>query len=271
MRKRFTRAIYAVSAAALVSTSLSLGAGAASAATTSHNGSVACGSDCLNLFSLRLGPNVTGNAYVPGDTGAGGNVGTKVNLHLAGNWRPNGDWQVTASGPVSLFCSYQYWALTSYVCRNYSSDMVYEVQFTPLGQPFSTLCAGLHYPVYSGENVTLQPCGSRSSTLWIADEENQYPAGPGPRVSNPPSPNCTDSANVSSLGGGPGPGPGGIEYCPWLNGASHDWFSHPLALTVDTGTQRPTNQLKVTYLNLLPGNTPLGKQLFAFYYGPVNS
>ncbi len=268
MRKRFTRAIYAVSAAALVSTSLSLGAGAASAATTSHNGTYQCGNTCINVFSLRLGSSVTNNAYVPGDTGAGGRVGTMVNLHLAGNTRPNGDFSLSGTGSVSDWCG-TFWPNYSYICRHYGSDSVFEVQFSPFGQPFGTLCAGLQYPVYSGENVTLQPCGMRSSTLWIADDNHQVGGnGPFSLTSN----DCADP--VSGLHMPVGPGDTSVPYCPWLNGASHNMFSHPLALTVDTGTQRPTDQLKAMSLALVPGffgPQPVDSQLFAYFLGTVNS
>lgn len=256
MRKRFTRAIYAVSAAALVSTSLSLGAGAASAATTSHNGTIACGPFCFNLFSARLGSNVTSNAYVPGDTGAGGKVGTKVNLHLAGNYRPNGDFNATTAGTVSDFCDV-FWPMTSYVCLNYYNFPVYEVQFTPNGYGTTNLCAGVKLPSYQGENVTLQPCGMGPSTLWIANSDYRVGASGlcrGPVTSSDLPVAAGDTSSSS-----------GVTYCPWINGADTA-FSHPLTLTLDTGTNRPTNQLKITRLQLLSGFAVPDNQLFAWYY-----
>ena len=40
----------------------------------------------------------------------------------------------------------------------------------------------------------------------------------------------------------------GRLYIPWVNGASTN-FSHPLSLTVDPGTRKPINQLRVRSLN----------------------
>ncbi|MHB1594951.1 MAG: hypothetical protein ACYCO9_08255 [Streptosporangiaceae bacterium] len=257
MRKRFTRAFYAVSAAAVITASLGLGAGAASAATTSHNGSVACGGGCFNLFSARLGSNITNNAYVAGDTGAGGHVGVKVNLHIAGNYRPNGDFTPTAiGGTVTDFCGV-FWPDTAYVCTHYPSAAVYEVQFTPNGYGTSNLCAGVRSPSYQGENVTLQPCGESPATLWIADSSHAVPAGGS----------CSTPVPQASLPINPGETTG-VTYCPWINGDDVA-FSHPLSLTVNTGTTRPTNQLTVTRMQLLSGSVVPNNQLFAWYMGVV--
>ena len=265
MRKRFTRAIYAVSAAALVSASLSLGAGAATAATTSHNGTVACGDACINLFSARLGSNVTLNAYVPGDTGAGGKVGTKVNLHLASNDRPNGDFIPTAIGQVYEFCGFLF-SDTSYPCLNYPHYTVFEVQFTPNGYGMSNLCAGVRTPSYQGENVTLQPCGQSAATLWIADSGNEA-------VGTSAVTDCRTAVASPNVGGGNGSipvvaGSNAVTYCPWINGSDPS-FSNPLVLTLNTGTSRPTNQLMLEHLQVLSGQATSTRQLFAFFYGAV--
>ncbi|MDA8322177.1 MAG: hypothetical protein M0030_20535 [Actinomycetota bacterium] len=258
MRKRFTRAFYAVSAAAAITASLSLGAGAASAATTSHNGTVACGGACINVFSTRLGSNVTLNAYVPGDTGAGGTVGTKVNLHLASNDRPNGDFIPTAIGQVYEFCGV-YFNPVSYPCLNYPHYTVFEVQFTPNGYGMSNLCAGVRTPSYQGENVTLQPCGQSAATLWIADRGHAYvPTGYTGIV------DCRDSVTSVPVA----PGDPSQVYCPWINGSDPS-FSNPLVLTLNTGTTRPTNQLMLEHLQLLSGSAVSARQLFAFFYGAV--
>ena len=263
MRKRFTRAIYAVSAAALVSASLSLGAGAATAATTSHNGTVACGYSCMNLFSARLGSNVTLNAYVPGDTGAGGTVGTKVNLHLYGNDRPNGDFIPTVIGTVSQFCDI-YFSPVSYPCLNTPGYDVFEVQFSPNGYGTSNLCAGVRTPSYQGENVTLQPCGQSAATLWIADRAHaNTPIGTGAPLNGY---DCRDNVPRADLP--VNPQQMNLLYCPWINGSDPS-FSNPLVLTLNTGTSRPTNQLMLEHLQVLSGVATSARQLFAFFYGPV--
>lgn len=264
MRKRFTRAFYAVSAAAAITASLSLGAGVANAATTStnsHDGTVACGSACMNLFSARLGSNTTLNAYVAGDTGAGGHVGVKVNLHLAGNYRPNGDFIPTEIGQVYEFCGV-YFNPVSYPCLNYPHYDVFEVQFTPNGYGMSNLCAGVRTPSYAGENVTLQPCGQSAATLWIADKHHAYTPSGTPV-------NGTDCRNPVPQASLPvAAGQRDVMYCPWINGSDPS-FSHPLTLTLDTGTWHPWDQLKLEPMQMLSGTTPIVNQLFAFYYGTV--
>lgn len=259
MRKRFTRALYAVSAAAAITASLSLGAGAASAATHAKKGTIACGWGCFNLYSARLGSSLTQNAFVPGDTGAGGSIGTKVNLHLAGNYRPNGDFIPTEIADVWQLCGYDF-SPTSYVCLNYQNFSVFEVQFDPNGYGTSNLCVGARMPVYQWENVTLQPCGSAANTLWIADPNAGYfPPGGGPDDCRIP----TSYSDLPVAAGDPH-----INYCPWINGADTN-FSNPLVLTLDSGTVNPTNQLRLARMQLLSGYAAPSRQLFAFYYGPA--
>ncbi len=274
MRKRFTRALYAVSAAAAITASLSLGASAANAAPAGNKGTVACGGSCIDVFSARLGSNVTNNAYVPGDTGAGGRVGTEVNLHIAGNYRPNGDFIPTVIAPVSTFCGI-YFSPVSYACLHYPTYPVFEVQFTPNGYGDSNLCAGAREPVYQGENVTLQPCGASANTLWIADQAHCTGALCRPVVGTV-SDVQTVGKSITSLSacGFPvprallpvDPGAQNVGYCPWINGADAN-FSNPLVLTVDTGTYFPMNQLKLERLQLLSGSVVRTSQLFAFYFG----
>ena len=51
--------------------------------------------------------------------------------------------------------------------------------------------------------------------------------------------------------------------------ASDPNFSHPLVLTVDTGTFLPQNQLKVQRLNLLSNHTVADSQEYTLEPGPA--
>jgi hypothetical protein len=254
MRGRFSRALYAVAAAAVVAGSLSLSAGVASAAPHINKGTVACGGACINLFAAQLGSNVTLNAFVPGDTGTGGRVGQKVNMRLAGNFRPNGDWEPDLVGFVSEFCgtaANDFFLPTSYVCLNYPNFPVFELSWSPFGNQ-SNLCAGVRTGGVSGENVTLQDCGVSANTVWIVDQNNSTTGGSCLSPATPPV--------------GPGVDPS-VTYCPWINGGDTR-FSQPLVLTLNAGSSNPQNQL------LLRPETKVGgevrtDQLFAFYFGAI--
>lgn len=201
-----------------------------------------CAGACFSLYSRQLGASGTMNAHIPGDTGTGGKVGRKINLHLAGNFRPNGTFTPTLVGQVAQFCGVNgkdLFAPTSYACLNYSNFWVFEAQWSPLDNQ-SGLCAGVAVAGQSGESVTLQRCGSSARTLWIGDRVN----GRGG--------DCRFPGN----------------YCPWVNGSDGS-SRQPLALTVDTGTPAPANQLRLEPL-LLTGSTASGTQEFAYFWGPVS-
>jgi len=48
------------------------------------------------------------------------------------------------------------------------NDEAFEIQYSPYGVD-SGLCAGVAATAWSGEDVTLQPCGVSSKTVWIVD------------------------------------------------------------------------------------------------------
>ncbi|MGH3273261.1 MAG: hypothetical protein ACRDNZ_02920 [Streptosporangiaceae bacterium] len=244
MRNRIVRACSVLVAGVAVSV-IGLSAASMASAATVHPGvkpaaTPACGFNCFNLFSLVLGHRVIQNAYVPGDTGAGGKVGQKVNMNFASNSHPNEDFTGAQVGTLADFCP-QFGgsglSRTSYVCIHYQSTFpVFEANWSPFGNE-SGLCVGARMPVFSGENVTLQNCGATTSTIWVGDLNNAI----------------TRHRRI---------------YLPWVNGADTN-FSHQLTLTVDPGTSRPMNQLKLQSLNKIGGQVP-DTQQFSFFFGPAN-
>lgn len=231
MRKMFTAFATAAAVLGLGTT----GAMAAHASVTKKPATPACGAQCFELSSLRLGTHLIQNAYVHGDTGVGGRRGVKVNLHGASNYRPNEDFTGAAVGSLGQFCGTMI-PSTSYVCLNFSPSFpVYESDWSPFGNQ-RDLCVGVALPAQPGENVTLQPCGVSPATLWVGD------------ISHP----LTYRGNT---------------YTPWVN-AADPAFSHPLVLTVDHGSRHPWNQLKLEHLDLLSGRVVRDNQMFTLRFGP---
>jgi hypothetical protein len=213
---------------------LALGASAAQASTkpgARPDATPACGAQCLDISSRLLGHHNILNAYVPGDTGVGGKVGQKINLHFASNSRPNEDFTPAADGTVSDFCGTQL-SPTSVACIHYRSDEAFEINWTPYGNE-TDLCVGTSGPIFTGERVTLRHCGVGEGTLFIAD-----------------------AANATGI------------FTPLIDGADAS-FSHPQVLTVDPGTSRPQNQLKVRPENKLTGGVISDSQLFTGVPGPA--
>ena len=241
MRNRFARACSVLAAGVAVTSVIGLSAASVASAATTPNATPACAFSCFNLSSLLLGRHTIQNAYVPGDTGVGGKVGQKVSLNYASNSHPNEDFTGAQVGTLGDYCPNMGGtglSPTSYVCINYPNTYpVFESNWSPYGNE-SGLCVGAFTPVYSGENTTLQNCGSSTSTLWVGDLAN-------------------DTVYHGRL------------YIPWVNGASAN-FSHPLTLQVDPGTTKPINQLRLASLNKLTGGVAPDSQEFTFNFGPVH-
>jgi hypothetical protein len=241
MRNSFARACSVLAAGVAITSVIGLSAVSAASAGVKPNATPACGFNCFNLSSLTLGRDTIQNAYVPGDTGVGGKIGQKLNLNFASNSHPNEDFTGAQVGTLGDFCPNlggTGLSPTSYVCINYPANYpVFESNWSPFGNE-SGLCAGAFAPVFNGENVTLQSCGSSTSTIWVGDLAN-------------------------------GTIHHGRVYLPWVNGASSN-FSHPLTLQVDPGTTKPINQLKLASLNKLTGGVAPDTQEFTLRFGPVS-
>lgn len=218
MRNRFTRGLCVLAASAAITTTLGLSAaGAASASShpTIKNATTVCNSLCFDLSSELLGQNSIMNAV-------GGAYGHAINLRRAGNARVNEDFEAGFVGFLGQYCPNDGGSglsASSYVCTHYPIFWdVFEANFAP-NSDTSGLCAGLTVRDAS-QPIQLVPCGASTRTMWVGDAEQ----GTG-----------GDCRNTG-------------VYCPWI-AASDTYTSHPLALTVDTGTRSPTNQLGVTREN----------------------
>jgi hypothetical protein len=260
MRNRFTRVCYAVSAAAVVTIGLAA-TGTASAAPHGGRGTSSCGlhSQCIDVFSDPLGSGQTMNAYVPGDTGIGGKVGQKVNMHAADDSRPNGDWFVTDEGDVATLCTAGVFPLTSWACVKGSGvgstpdDEVYQFEWAPFGSE-SGLCAGVAFGGVNGESVTLRDCRETPKQLWIVDEAN-YQAT---LITSAPA-DCIAAANAQTP---PVVEGNRVGDCPLVQGADTA-TTNPLIMTLNTGSSNPQNQLFLSE----EGSIIKGRQLFGAYYG----
>jgi hypothetical protein len=168
---------------------------------------------------------------------------TIVSGGISAHWvsaDPNEDFTGAQVGTLGNYCPNlggTGFSTNAYVCQTYSANFpVFESNWSPFGNQ-SGLCAGAQMPVFSGQNATLQSCGNNATTLWVGD---------------------LGHAIIRF----------GRVYLPWVNGASTT-FSHALVLTVDPGTTKPINQLRLQSLNLLTHGVVPDSQQFTFFFGPV--
>ena len=164
-------------------------AGTASAATPS------CGPTCIDIFSENFGtstnPQFTIDAFQQKQA-----TGTPVILFRVSNSDPALDWTISDDGQVSDF--YAAGLVSATLALHYGcvsggvavagavipcaptgavDDYAFEDQYSPFGVD-SGLCAGLAATAVAGEDVTLQPCGVSSRTVWVADTLDSCPSNP---------------------------------------------------------------------------------------------
>ena len=151
-----------------------------------------------------------------------------MNLHLFGNFRPNGDFEPNIDGQVFQFCGFfanDFFSPTSYICLNHPFFDVFEMDWAPFGNE-SALCAGVASAT-AGIAVTLQTCGVNNEHGLGRRREQRGHAGT----------DCRNPVPFTPVGPGIDPS---VNYCPWINGADSN-FSQPLVLTDNTGSRNPTN------------------------------
>jgi len=183
-----TRVLAAAAAMALLSGPVAVGASAASAATPS------CGGSCINTYPREYAgqsndaPQFVIDVYRQGDK-----VDQPVILFQASNADPAEDFTISEQGKVSDFyaaglvssafalhygCSGSVAVAGAQIpCDQGAVDAnAWELQYSPYGVD-SGLCMGVAATAVSGEDVTLQPCGVNSRTVW-AEDDNPNDASP---------------------------------------------------------------------------------------------
>jgi hypothetical protein len=143
-------------------------------------------------------------------------------------------------GCVQGSSSYEF----AYCPNDSENDPAFEIQYSPYGVD-SGLCAGVAATAWSGEDVTLQPCGVGSKTVWIGDINDLVP----------------DHEN---------------SYAPLINGSDTN-FSQPEVLTYPMSgspTDMPRPELYVSNLtgeqgvdNVIEDGTVNDNQIFGADYG----
>src|SRR3984893_4407188 len=154
-----------------------------------------CGQACIQIFSAKFGtpaqPNFIETVFlgIPA-------AGVPTILHRASSTDPAEDLIVPLDGPVSMF--YKLGMVSAAVNGHYGTETAAQIEYAPLGKP-TGLCAALATTAYQNEGLTLQPCSTPGTTVWIID--------------------TADSAVTAPT------------YFPLVNGSTTD-FAHPFGITI---------------------------------------
>jgi hypothetical protein len=198
----------------------------ASAATTQ------CGTACVQIFSKMFGtyanPGFIESVFqgIPA-------AGQPTILHRASNSDPTGDFIVPQAGPVSMF--YAEGMVSPAVNAHYGSEHAVQVEYAPYGQA-TGLCAAVATIAYQNEGLSLQPCSTPGTTVFIIDTADAPAAAP---------------------------------YFPIVNASTTD-FTHPFTMTIHADpAHEPFPQITLQRMVANPAHVP-DNQLWGAEPGPAH-
>jgi hypothetical protein len=205
-----------------------VGTVAASAATPQ------CGNACVEVYSMRYA--------TPTSLGFVETVflgipvrGVPTIVHQASSSDPAEDLIVPLAGPVPVSEFYTDGMVSAAVNEHYGSEPAVQIEYAPYGQP-TGLCTAVAATAYQDEGLSLQPCSTPGTTVWIIDTDDSPATAP--------------------------------TYFPIVNGSDTD-FVHPFAMTI---LGNPAHQLftpiLMQHLTGNPGRVP-ANQLWGAHFGIV--
>jgi len=210
---------------------LSLASGLATAATLPASASTTqCGSACVQIFSKLYGPGFVESAF-QGIAAAG----QPTILHRASNSDPTGDFINPLGHPVPVSVFYAEGMVSAAVNAHYGPDFAVQVEYAPFGQA-TGLCAAVATTAYQNEGLSLQPCSTPGTTVFIIDFADAPTAKP---------------------------------YFPIVNASTTD-FTHPFTMTINGNpAHKPFPQITLQHMHDNPTDVP-DNQLWQAPPGPAN-
>lgn len=216
------RKVLAVAAMLTMAAGLStVGTRSASAATPQ------CGPHCIQIFSAKFGTNANPNFVETVFQGVA-RVGQPTILARPSSSNPAGDLIATAPPSGGLVSDFFAAGLVSAaVNQHYGNLNAAQIEYAPFGKR-TGLCAGLATTAYQNEGLTLQPCSTPGTTVWIID--------------------TADSPATAANG-----------YFPLVSGSTTD-FTHPFAMTIHGNpAHKRFPQIKVQRLRGNPDHVPVSQ------------
>ena len=129
-----------------------------------------CGPHCIQVFTAKFGPNFVETVFQ-----GVGTVGQPTIVAPPSSSDPAGDLIVPRAGTVSDF--FAAGLVSAAVNQHYGSETAVQIEYAPLGKP-TGLCSALATTAYQNEGLTLQPCSTPGTTVWIVDTADAPAAAP---------------------------------------------------------------------------------------------
>ena len=218
--------VLATAAALTVAGGLSTAATLPASASTTQ-----CGSACVQISSKLYGPGFVESAF-QGIVAAG----QPTILHAASKSDPTGDFINPLGHPVPVSFFYAEGMVSAAVNAHFGlPDVAVQVEYAPFGQP-TGLCAAVATTAYQNEGLSLQPCSTPGTTVFIIDFADAPAARP---------------------------------YFPIVNASTTD-FTHPFTMTIHGDpADKPFPQITLQHLHGNPADVP-DNQLWNTGFGPAN-
>ena len=211
---------------------LILACGLSAAATLPAGASTTqCGSACVQISSKMYGPGFVESVF-QGIAAAG----QPTILHAASDSDPTGDFINPLGHPVLVSTFYAQGMVSAAVNAHYGNEPAVQVEYAPYGQG-TGLCAAVATTAYQNEGLSLQPCSTPGTTVFIIDRNDS-----------------------------PGTWP---VYFPIVNASTTD-FTHPYTMTIHGNPAcKPFPQITLQRMHDNPTDVP-DNQLWQAPPGPAN-
>ena len=179
-----------------------------------------CGPHCIQIFSAKFGT-PENPRFVESVFRGIARAGVPTGLRRISRNNPAGDMIVSRAGTVSEF--YAAGMVSVAVNTHYGSLQAVQIEYAPRGKA-TGLCAGLATTAYQNEPLTLQPCSTPGTTVFIIDTADSPATAP--------------------------------TYFPIINASTTD-FTRPFAMTIDGNpAHRRFLPIRVRHLSGNPGHVP---------------
>ena len=203
----------------------------AAAALPASASTTACGTACVQISNKLYGAGFVESAF-QGIAAAG----QPTVLHPASTSDPTGDFINPLGGPMKVSALYAAGMVSAAANAHFGSEFAVQVEYAPDGQG-TGLCAALATAAYQNEGLSLQPCSTPGTTVFIIDKNDSPTTWPG--------------------------------YFPIVAASTTD-FTHPYTMTIDGNpADKPFPQITVQRMHDNPTDVP-DNQLWQAPQGPAS-
>jgi hypothetical protein len=127
-----------------------------------------CGPHCIQVFSAEFGTNANPGFVETVFQGIPA-IGVPAIVARPSNSNPAGDLIATHPAAGGL--------VSAAVNQHYGTESAVQIEYAPLGKP-TGLCSALATTAYQNEGLTLQPCSTPGTTVWIVDTADSPATAP---------------------------------------------------------------------------------------------